>query len=567
MKTTNSIVFCLLVIMGGGITYANDGIYSAEIGWDGGAWPSALNYQFQGEPEDICWKKWQLSWEGHGYSYIGYEATDDKNGRCLIDLHRVPRIHIIGRPAKRTICKYGDTPVTSLAYNSSGTITYGTSEYLPGASYNLWIGLYDDPGLQCVEPVKDRTCPVEKSAASSSEQTTKINNPIDCTTGVKVQVETDYVGRGPHSLSYSRTYQSHDARGGGITGKWYTVDDLQLDHLVAVPSVRAEYLRIRFANGSTIHFTLSGGIWIADRQSKGSITSIGSDWEYTTDSGTKFRFDANGALQNKTARTGEVTTYTRIQVGPAQGNIDTITNSFGRTIQFQYDELGQRSVMIDPDGKLYQYGYDAEGRLISVMYPDDTPSDPTDNPIRTYVYEHPIYTKGLTGIIDENGDRFATWGYSSGRAVSTEHANGTDKATLNYLNAYTTEVTFNPGEEKQYTQTYHHTVLNGADKLTKVERQTCDTCLVETQEWTYDNNGYKNSFKDWNGELTQFVFDIRGLLISRTVATGTPEERTTTTEWHTQYRLPTKITEPGKITEYTYDTQGRQLSRTVRSNP
>jgi YD repeat-containing protein len=72
---------------------------------------------------------------------------------------------------------------------------------------------------------------------------------------------------------------------------------------------------------------------------------------------------------------------------------------------------------------------------------------------------------------------------------------------------------------------------------------------------------------DWQGNVTSYTRDSRGLELSRTEANGTPEARTITTEWHSNYRLPVKITEPGKITEYTYDAQGRQLSRTVRNQP
>ncbi len=155
--------------------------------------------------------------------------------------------------------------------------------------------------------------------------------------------------------------------------------------------------------------------------------------------------------------------------------------------------------------------------------------------------------------------------YASGAAISTEHAGGGQKASLNYLNTTTTAVTYRVEDALAHQKLYHYTRLHGADKLTRVERKSCDTCAVETQEWTYDGNGLKTAFKDWNGAETLFVHNHRGLETSRTEANGTAEARTVTTEWHPDFALPVRITEPSKLTEYTYDTAGRLLSREERA--
>jgi YD repeat-containing protein len=84
---------------------------------------------------------------------------------------------------------------------------------------------------------------------------------------------------------------------------------------------------------------------------------------------------------------------------------------------------------------------------------------------------------------------------------------------------------------------------------------------------TYDANGFVASRTDFNDIVTTFVNDSRGLQTSRTEAVGTPEERTITTEWHPTFRLPIRITEPGKITTFTYDAQGRLLERKVEAVP
>ena len=50
---------------------------------------------------------------------------------------------------------------------------------------------------------------------------------------------------------------------------------------------------------------------------------------------------------------------------------------------------------------------------------------------------------------------------------------------------------------------------------------------------------------------------------SRTEAYGTPRARTITTQWHSTFRLPTQIDEPGKRTTFTHDANGNVLTKTV----
>ena len=74
-----------------------------------------------------------------------------------------------------------------------------------------------------------------------------------------------------------------------------------------------------------------------------------------------------------------------------------------------------------------------------------------DNNVRTYVYNEQTLARStdlpnaMTGIVDEKGDRFATFGYnSSGRGISTEHAGGVDKFQLNCWTPYDTTIVTDP---------------------------------------------------------------------------------------------------------------------------
>src|SRR4029077_2282190 len=96
--------------------------------------------------------------------------------------------------------------------------------------------------------------------------------------------------------------------------------------------------------------------------------------------------------------------------------------------------------MTDPAGGIYAFAYDANGHPASITFPDTK--------VRTFLYNESAFTQGaalpdsLTGIVDESGARFATFGYDTqGRAVSTEHAGGAERKTFIYTSPSATTIT------------------------------------------------------------------------------------------------------------------------------
>jgi YD repeat-containing protein len=197
--------------------------------------------------------------------------------------------------------------------------------------------------------------------------------------------------------------------------------------------------------------------------------------------------------------------------------------------------------------------------LASVGYPDATPADRNDDPIRVYHYEDTGFPHHLTGLTDENGSRFATWAYdAAGRGVLSEHAGGVGRVTFTYHADGGTTATDALG----HARTYAFDTLHGVPKLTSLDGGPCRNCGLQARDITYDARAFVASRTDFNGQTTLYSHDARGLERSRTEALGTPEARTITTEWHPSFRLPITITEPGKETAFTYDAAGRLLVRT-----
>ena len=205
--------------------------------------------------------------------------------------------------------------------------------------------------------------------------------------------------------------------------------------------------------------------------------------------------------------------------------------------------------MTDPSSRTYQYGYDALERLSTVTYPDLQ--------TRTYVYESASWPFALTGIVDERGERYATYDYdSTGRGSSTQHAGADNKWTLAYGFPYgQPQTTATDPFGGQHT--YDFSMAGGTYKLTQHLGPGAG------DSYTYDANGNRSRRTDPKGYVTTYVYDTaRNLETSRTEAYGSSVARTITTTWHPTYRLPATITEPSGVsgvnlvTEFTYDASG-----------
>ncbi|VAW88122.1 Rhs family protein, partial [hydrothermal vent metagenome] len=256
-------------------------------------------------------------------------------------------------------------------------------------------------------------------------------------------------------------------------------------------------------------------------------------------------YDLTGRLIARTDKLGHQENF----IYNSTGQLESVTDGFGNSLAFTYNLNGLLETLTAPDG-IYSYGYGVNVNLETVTDPDTTS--------KTYLYEDSRFPYALTGVIDENGSRFATWSYDiQGRAVASEHANGADLTTLAYNADGSTTVTNPLGKQT----TYHFTDAFGAKKLSQIEGHASANCAAGIKDITYDPNGFKDLVTDFEGNITDYDYDTRGLEVTRTEAVGTPQTRTITTQWHAEFRIPSKIIAPGKTTDFVYNPQGQVLSR------
>ncbi len=372
-------------------------------------------------------------------------------------------------------------------------------------------------------------------------------NPTHAGTGNKYQAEVDYQSSGSFPLKLVRHYNSQANRPGRAGYNWNLFPSLTIISGTAVQATRADM--------KGLQFSFLNSQWQPDadvdeqlaRLTDGSGNTVG--WELTLADGVVETYTASGTITGYRHPSGQV-----ITVSGADSTHAVLADANGRSLTLDFDAQNNLASLIDPAGGVTTYAYDAAGNLASVTYPGGQS--------KTYHYENPGFPHALTGITDENGDRYATWTYDAqGRAVSSEHAGGAERVDLTFNPDGSTTVTDALGAAR----TYGMTAVLGVVKSTGQSQPGGAGCGPASSTLAYDANGNVASRTDFNGNTTTYTYDLtRNLETSRTEAAGTAQARTIVTEWHASFRLPTKVTEPGLETTFTYDAKGNVTAKTLR---
>lgn len=423
--------------------------------------------------------------------------------------------------------------------------------------------------LRCIKGYQPKKQPLQCTGGT---------NPINPANGEKIQTERDFTDDTVYPITFSRLYSSHKASPilSKLGNGWRHNYDVSIE---ITPGTTTDRALVNLPDGREIVFVQSNTQWNSDTDVVHQLIELTNSgqrtgWEMLDHEDKTFTFDESGKLQSIRTRDGHTHTLDRtistINGGDDNNQtLDRITSSVGNEIQLSYGSNGSLAEVLDSNGQTYKYSYNTNGQLISVTYPDNTPTVSTDNPVRQYHYgEFNSPSHALTGITDENGDRFATWKYDiNGRAISSEHAGLAELVTLTYDDInHTVAIT----DSHTDTKTYSYALNQEVYKLESVSGY-CSACGTTTQNRVYDANGFLESTTDFSGNQTTYTYNTRGLEEERTEAVGTNEQRRIVTQWHTDYRLPTQIDVYDKNntlvkrTINTYDTQGRLAGSTTES--
>jgi RHS repeat-associated protein len=409
-----------------------------------------------------------------------------------------------------------------------------------------------------------------------------VGNPVAISTGAKVQSETDLAGAASDTLVIRRTYRAlanwiKSTSGGN---NWSFSFDRSFRLFEKASDDRPTLIAGTQGDGAYFRFDWSAASqkYISKYDKVATLEALDAsydDWLLTQD-GQADRYQKRVVGDTETfvlvssqRLTGSLQTYTYI---PNTFLIQDITDERGRKLELSWGANNQVASITSPEGSVH-YSYDSPwgnyssfgqmSRLISVSYFDKSGASATT---KQYHYEDLNNPFLLTGVTDENGNRYATYAYdNSGRTVLSEHADGANRYSFAYPDSSNRIITDPLGAQRTLGLRY----INNTGLIKSASQPGGSGCAGGSQDITHDSRGNIVSQVDFNGNRTCYQRDTRGLQTvevsgllnsdtcptSDTAPLGNAGARRVSTRWHPDFPLRTAVAEANRITTYLYNGQ------------
>jgi YD repeat-containing protein len=457
-----------------------------------------------------------------------------------------------------------------------------------------------------------RSCPIAADPAAG--------NPIFSLRGVKREVvDTDLrVGRLSLQFTYDSTAKiprvpqvlsagyGRQQRGGVLGGPlWFSNLNRRISTQTrsadAFPTLPVPTVASRGSGRSVSYTQTSNAPLVSEPGNADRLAYLpgGSSRYSDSESNTQENYDQTGRITSMMWIDGTRIGFTYSEAGtpgdvaPNAGLLIRAGDNLGRSLNFTYaipkpGYAAQLYTVTDEAGRVTTLGYDAQNNLSSITWPDRS--------VRTFLYDNAALPWALTGISDEAGKRYSTFGYdSAGRAISTEHAGGVERYSVVYATPPSIQVTTqSDGAYVVYFEDWNlpqgvvltgpsgsstelgATSLNGKNHLTGRTQAAGAGCGASTSGQAYDANGNLASRDDFNGTRSCYANDlarnlqvasVSGLSQGQACAAVTQANaslpagaRKTSTQWHPDWSLPSKVAESGQITTSVYNGQPDPLN-------
>jgi RHS repeat-associated protein len=445
-------------------------------------------------------------------------------------------------------------PIPTAPYTSVYTVPAGDyAETVNGSGRLSLYGFSDNPG-----PSGFWSNSKSLGVACNQAGGCATGEPINLANGNVFDQVTDYETAGQNKLSLIRYYNSMAAPDTSATSmgqNWRTNYDRYL-HVInpaAIIGVVAER-----PDGQVISFTSNSGTYTTDSDVDLKLANTyGSTWTLTDQNDTVETYTVAsglGTLNSIKLRNG----FTEALNYFPGGQIRYVSDSYARTLTFGYSS-GLRSTVSTPEftsGLTYSYVAFASGgtNLLSTVTYATSPATH-----QTYLYENTSYPYALTGITDENGNRYATWGYDGkGRGILSQLA-----GAVNYTSVYYNDTTGYPVVKGPLgiVNTYKFTTMQGVPKVTEIDRAANSPIVAATETIRYDSSGYRNSLNDWNGNNTSWTNNTHGLPTEITFASNTTNKQVTDITYDLSWpHLKHTVSTNGLNANFTYDSSGNNLT-------
>lgn len=446
---------------------------------------------------------------------------------------------------------------------------------------------------------KNPKLPCDKTTTTS---VVTASDPIDTSSGSKIEKVTDFAEPGEMGLTFERYYNSRFSCAGSNApcttnvGAWTTNLDYKLDVICYYQStggnpdrpIRCGPVTFTRPDGSSLDFQSTTDFFgtTGGAPVPGPFSAVGTATLTDNGNGTytihdenaqALTFDSQGGLLSIKDPSGIGWTLTH-----PDGNTTIVTHTNGMSFKVAlvagsggtYGSAKQINVT-DPAGSVYVYqstvgvwdGYTSPISHIGVISSESLPGSPGTTVSYKYLPDNTATgSYGQLAEVDYNGMAHDITTYDgAGRASSSSLADGSEKTTIVYGGngvGPTVTVTNPLGHVAVYQ-------YNGSQLLLSVTGTGnaslhCDASFAQN---TYDANGNLVTSADNNGNTTSYVYAATGLLQQKIEAVGTAVQRTTDFTWDTTAGTdrPLSIKVEGlSETDFTYDSNNRLASQTLK---
>ncbi|QIL80978.1 RHS repeat protein [Diaphorobacter sp. HDW4A] len=401
-------------------------------------------------------------------------------------------------------------------------------------------------------------------------------NPVQISTGNKIEANTDYFDRQAAPLTFTRIYNSGWSSGVIPTPPEFYGKGWSHNHEAWLTSSRQNVGTNKTSNAISpkngehetlyIHSAL-GEYSIFHRFVPPSTSAIGSEvpgtfnggapgqrlerkekgWEYTNSEDTKFFFNADGRVTKKITSNGDVYAY---EYNTGTRKLISIRNQFNRSVLIAENMLTSEVELQPSSGDLVRYSLD-DNLLSKVTSVDGSFFKYTYNP-----------DKLLIGKIDEIGNSIGSYTYSDNRVVKSEKSPNTDTYLFNYDHTLGNRITtITPPIGDRIT-----TRAQASGLASTVTTSPFSALNTSTQKGIYlTADGFLDFETDYRDNAIFWQWNKERILPTKiTEAKGQKNtERITDISWHLLFRKPIRLERGGNIEEMEYDQRGNMISWSV----
>jgi RHS repeat-associated protein len=468
---------------------------------------------------------------------------------------------------------YYVTNYTYAQYGFNCPQSYSAIHYDSSNWYNILCIPPTNSASSPINASKSTGCHVDCHVYGDSDQITysvpvkqpSIGKPVNIGSGNHYEVENDFTYNSTSPLMFNRYYNSQ-------LQQWSNNLQKRISIVTTSLGTYATLFRNN-GNGITFQENGSGGWTQTSPDLVGILTSTTSGFTYQSPEDITETYDTNGRILTETNIGGQSLTYSYNN----NGFLSAVNDQYGNTLNvtmsqpsgcnnaFEITELqfipfgGTTS-----SNYIYTYGDGVYCQITQVTYPDNT--------YKQYTYS----SHNMSTMIDENQNTYQSWttAYNSnmGNYVVSNSSEGSSANINKYSFVYNSNNTVIT-DGLSNTNTINFSYPNGVAQ-TSGSSSICEDCTgLQANTTTYDTAGNLTAYTDFNGNQTQYTFNLtdplhQDLPSSFTEAVGSSVQRTTSYTYEPNFRLPYTVTQPvtlsngtasNRTSTYTYDANGNTL--------